>query len=87
MTRESSVISKPRLVLLTVGVWLILCLGYELYRISRFLALPATGDLYAHSWSFQLMAFAVFRFPFWLIALLVIFVIEFVLLRPRVRRV
>jgi hypothetical protein len=64
MTRASpSVISKLALIIITVAAWLLVCLSFELHRISAFLALPPSGDMYAHTWSFQLMVFAVFRFP------------------------
>jgi hypothetical protein len=80
MTAESkSVISKKALVSTTVAVWL----AYELHRIATFLALPPSGDLYAHDWGFQLFAFACFRFPIWLVGLLVILVVEFTLLKRR----
>lgn len=87
MTSEpKSVISKKALVSATVAVWLLICLAYELHRIATFLALPPSGDLYAYDWGFQLFAFAVFRFPIWLVGLLVILVVEFALLRRRVSR-
>ena len=84
MTAESkSVISKKTLISATVAVWFVVCLAYELHRIATFLALPPSGDLYAHGWGFQLLAFAVFRFPIWLVGLLVILVVEFTLLKRR----
>ena len=51
-------------------VWLVACLGYEFWRVATFMAEPASGDLYAHSWGFQVVVFVVFRFGFWLAALL-----------------
>jgi hypothetical protein len=87
MTAESKpVISKKALVSATIAVWLVACLVYELHRISTFLALPATGDLYAHDWGFQLFAFAIFRFPLWLVGLLFILIVEFALLTRRTPR-
>ena len=84
MTAEPKpVISKRGLVSATIAVWLIVCLAYELHRITAFLALPPTGDLYAHAWGFQLMVFAIFRFPVWLVGLLVILIVEFTLLTQR----
>jgi hypothetical protein len=73
-------ISKRALISTTVAIWLIVCLAYELHRIATFLALPPTGDLYACDWGFQLFAFALFRFPVWLVGLLVILIVEFTLL-------
>jgi hypothetical protein len=81
------VVSKKALVVATVAVWLVVCLAYELHRISTFLALSATGDLYAHDWGFQLFAFTIFRFPLWLVGLLAILIVEFALLSRRIPRV
>jgi hypothetical protein len=78
---EKPRISKRILISTTVAVWLIACLAYELHRISAFLALPPTGDLYSHDWGFQVFAFALFRFPVWLVGLLVILAAEFTLLK------
>ena len=84
MTSEpKSVISKKALVSATVAVWLVVCLAYELHRIATFLSLPPSGDLYAHDWGFQLFAFVIFRFPVWLVGLLVILAVEFTLLKRR----
>jgi hypothetical protein len=87
MTAERKpIISKRALISTTVAVWLIVCLAYELHRIAVFLALPPTGDLYAHDWGFQLFAFACFRFPVWLVGLFVILILEFALLTRRTPR-
>ena len=84
MTAEpKAILSKRAVVSATVAVWLVVCLAYEMYRIAAFLALPPSGDLYAHDWGFQLMAFAIFRFPVWLVGLLVILAVEFTLLKRR----
>lgn len=56
--------------------WLVLCVGYEFQRIATFMAQPAAGDLYAHSWGFQFVVFVVFRFGFRVAGLL------FALIRP-----
>jgi hypothetical protein len=88
MTAEPKpIISRRALISATVAVWLIVCLAYELHRIATFLALPPTGDLYAHDWGFQLFAFALFRFPVWLVGLLVILIVEFTLLTRRTPRI
>jgi hypothetical protein len=83
---EKPIISKCVLISITVAIWLIACLAYELHRIAAFLALPPTGDLYAHDWGFQLFAFALFRFPVWLVGLLLILIVEFALLTRRTPR-
>jgi hypothetical protein len=87
MTRaHHSPVSKSVVLVATVTVWLVACLWYELHRISAILALPADGDLYAHNWGFQLLVFAMFRFPMWLVGLLIIVVAEFLLLNVTVSR-
>jgi hypothetical protein len=87
MTAEPKpVISKRGLVYATIGVWLIIFLAYEFHRIATFLALPPSGDLYAHACGFQLMVFALFRLPVWLVGLLVILILEFALLTRRTPR-
>jgi hypothetical protein len=84
MTPERKpIISKGALISATVAAWFIVCLAYELHRIATFLALPASGDLYAHDWGFQLFAFACFRFPIWLVALFAILAVEFTLFTRR----
>jgi hypothetical protein len=83
---EKPAISKRALIFATVVVWLVVCLAYELHRIATFLSLPPTGDLYAHDWGSQLFAFALFRFPVWLVGLLVILIVEFTLLTRRTPR-
>jgi hypothetical protein len=57
-------------------VWLVLCLSYEGWSVATFMAEPASGDLYAHTWSFQFVVFVVFRFGFWVAALLVTLAVE-----------
>ncbi|MEY2500697.1 MAG: hypothetical protein QOI07_1031 [Verrucomicrobiota bacterium] len=84
MTAETKpLISKSRLIFATTAVWLVMCAVVELPRISASATTAATGDLYAHNWPFQLMVFAVFRFPLWLVALLLFLIVEFVLLTRR----
>ena len=60
---------RKRVIGLTVVAWLLACAIYEFVTISSFLASPPPTDAYAVSWSFQLIVFAVFRFPIWLGAL------------------
>ena len=49
--------------------------------ITSHLGLPGT-DAYADNWRFQLLAFGVTRFPFWLVGLLAVVAAEVVLLKP-----
>jgi hypothetical protein len=64
----------------TVLLWLLLCTGYDGFRIASLLRHPG-GDLYANTWSFQLMVFAVFRLPIWVFALLVVLLGELAISR------
>ena len=59
-----------RVPLVILVLWLVLCFGYEFWRVASFMAEPASGDLYAHTWGFQFVVFVVFRFGFWVAALL-----------------
>ena len=86
MTAESKpLISKTLLVSATVALWLVTCAVIELPRIAHSATVATTADLYAHNWPFQLMVFALFRFPLWLIALLLLVMLEFALLTRRAR--
>lgn len=42
------------------------------YYVMAVLSLPDIPDLYARSWSFQLMAFNMVRLPLWLVGLAVV---------------
>ena len=53
-----------------------LCAAHFVTRTLGILRGPHDGDLYAYSWSFQAVVFAIFRFPFWLIGALVAFLAE-----------
>ena len=84
MTAESKpLISKTLLVSATIALWLLACAVVELPCIANAATVATTGDLYAHNWPFQIMVFAVFRFPLWLIGLLLLLVLEFALLTRR----
>jgi hypothetical protein len=84
MTAESKpLISKTLLVCATMAIWLVICAAVELPRIAHSATVATTGDLHAHTWPFQLMVFAVFRFPFWLVGLLLFLMLEFALLTRR----
>ena len=62
--------------LVILVLWLALCASYAFWRVATFMAEPASGDLYAHTWGFQFIAFVVFRFGFWVAALLFALAIE-----------
>ena len=67
-------------------MWLIVCLAFELPRIAATITSAATPDTYAYTWPFQLFVFAVFRFPLWVIGLLLVLACEFALLTRRPSR-
>ena len=80
---EKPIVSKAVLVAVTVAVWLVICAAVELPRIAASATVATTGDLYAHTWSFQLFVFVMFRFPLWLIGLLLVLAAEIALLTRR----
>ena len=51
------------------GLWLALCVAHYVVRTHAILNGPRDNDLYAYTWGFQAVAFLLFRFPFWLLAL------------------
>jgi hypothetical protein len=61
--------------------WLAVCLSYAWLRISLYLSAPVDGDQYAHTWSFQLLNFVIFRLPIWLLGLGAVLLIEMIVLR------
>lgn len=67
----------------TVLVWLIVCIGYNIWWLSNYTPNAIDGDFYAHNWRYQLIVFLVFRFPIWVVALLILICIEAVILRRR----
>lgn len=69
-------LSKQRLVLLTVGVWAVVCVLYGYYYVVTILALPEPYDAYARNWQFQLMAFSLVRLPIMLLGLALLIVLE-----------
>ena len=77
---ERPLISWTQLIVVTVLLWALLCGVYEFQRIYSLLAGPRDGDVYAYGWGFQLLVFAAFRFPFWILALLCVFILELSLL-------
>jgi hypothetical protein len=55
--------------LTTIALWALLCVAHFVLRTHSILTGPRDGDLYAYTWSFQLVAFLVFRFPLWCLGL------------------
>jgi hypothetical protein len=71
--------SKRKLLLLTIAAWLICC-GVDAYwRMSYTLTEP---ELHGYEqWEiFHLLAFLVDRFPYWLLALIVVLFAELIIL-------
>ena len=76
--------NAKRWVVAKIGIWLVLCAAHFVFRTHSILSGPKEGDLYAYSWSFQAIMFLIFRFPFWLIALVILFRAELLdFLRPK----
>ena len=78
--------SKPVIILITVGAWAVGCAYTAYHSVTSILAPPCTTDAYACNWGFQLLMFGIFRFPFWVIGLLVIVSMEAVMLKPSHRK-
>jgi hypothetical protein len=68
---------KPRrLYLVSIALGLVLCAAHFWFRTATFLSNPTDTDLYAHTWSFQLMAFLIVFFPLWLLGLILLLSVE-----------
>lgn len=70
-----------KLVLGQISIWVVACSLWFYIPARAFLAAPATGDLYAHSWSFQAFSFFVFRFPWCFLGLCSLLMAEVMVLR------
>ena len=68
------VLTRTKIVFLSVTLWAMGCVVYAYYYITTILALPEPYDAYARNWQFQLMAFCLVRLPF-LIAVLPLWII------------
>ena len=77
--------SKPVFILITIGAWIVGCAFTAYVYVTSHLGLPGT-DAYADNWSFQLLAFGIFRLPFWLVGLLAVVSMEIVMLKPTHRK-
>jgi len=60
--------------------------GWFFYVTSRYLAHPTDGDLYAHDWSFQAMAFCFYGLPLFVAAAFVLIAFERAIFRFIQRR-
>ena len=61
--------TKNKVLLVTIVLWLIGCTLYGYYYITSTLSLPEPYDAYARNWQFQLLAFSLVRLPFLVIVL------------------
>jgi hypothetical protein len=71
--------SKAKLILFTVIVWLLTSSLYAYYYVVTILALPEEYDAYARNWRFQLLAFSVFRLPWLVLGLILLIAMQFAL--------
>ena len=60
------------------------CLFY--IGVSAYLANPTDGDLYAHTWSFQAIAFLIFTLPKIVVAVIALLGIEWFIARRIAKR-
>lgn len=77
--------TKPAIIIVTTVAWAVGCAFTAYVYVASHLGLPGT-DAYADNWHFQLLAFGVTRFSFWLVGLLVVVSTEAVMLRPSPRK-
>ena len=78
--------SKPVIVLITIGAWLIGCAYTAYHYVTSILAMPDINPGYESDRGFQLLMFSIFRLPFWIVGLLVIVSMEVVMLKPSRRK-
>lgn len=78
---------KPRrLYLASIALWLLLCAAHFGIRTIAVLSDPVETDLYALTWSFQLVAFLIVFFPLWLLGLILLLSVEVWFVRSTIRR-
>lgn len=75
-----------KLVLGQIALWALACSLWFYIPTRAYLAAPATGDLYAHSWSFQALNFGVSRLVWCFLGLCLLLIAEVALLRRFGRR-
>jgi len=57
-------------------------LGWKFYAgTTEYLAHPSDGDLYAHTWSFQAIAFSFFAVPLFIVCMIVLLGVEWFIVR------
>jgi hypothetical protein len=70
------VAKRTRNRLLFSAVWLGAFALWEFLRIRAFLHGPPDPDLYANTWSFQIIVSTIFRLPVWVFLLIVVLLLE-----------
>ena len=65
-------LSKIKVYAITVLAWFVACAVVNLWLMASYIANPNDGDIYAHTWGYQLVVLVIFRLPGWLFGLLVI---------------
>jgi hypothetical protein len=73
--------SKAKIILITVSLWLMCCTYAAYHYVTSVLALPDISPGYESEWQFQLLAFAFVRFPFWILGLIAVLFLEFLVLK------
>ena len=61
----------------TAAAWSVLVFCHAAWRIYSVLSGPPDPDTYANDWQFQVLAFAIVKLPYWLMALIVVLLAEF----------
>jgi hypothetical protein len=73
--------SKPVIILITVVAWAVGC-AYTAYDYAASRTAPYYADEYVFEFGYQLLTFAVYRFPFWLVGLIAVVSVEALKLKP-----
>ncbi len=69
--------------LTTVALWLIVCIGYNGWRLATYTPNPLDRDFYAHDSGYQFIMLIIFQLPIWIVALLLILCVEMVVFKSR----
>jgi hypothetical protein len=67
----------------TLGLWCALVAAHLAKYLHDVFSSPPSPDLYANALGFQLIAFGLTQLSYWIVALIVLLLLEFLLLRRR----
>ena len=67
----------------SVAVWALLVMVHLVWHLQRAFAALPTDEAYTNGVGFQLVAFGLTKFPFWLLGLVALLLAEFFLFRRR----